>query len=151
MAAAFALLVSCALLSLSSSSTVQAQSAGDGTPKWSKRLELSDGRTFVSDGAIALDASLAKPAGIETMTKVPGAAIERYFQVPFTSEVRTSDLTARGTQYVTPDGMPLNGLYVEYLRKSVGSRLRFRMTGDRQPVVLMLDGRAIGVVMPMAK
>jgi hypothetical protein len=139
-----------ALMAFWSSAAVRAQSASDG-PKWSKRLTLSDGRTFVSDGAIALDASFVKPAGIESMIAVPGAAVERHFQAPFTSEIRASDLAARGTQYVTPEGIPLSALYVDYLRRHVGSRLRLRITGDRQPIVLMLDGRAVGVVMPMAK
>ena len=140
------------LLTLWPSMEVRGQSAAEGAPTWSKRLQLSDGRMFVSDGAFALDASIADRPATETLTNVPGSAIERYFQAPFTSEIRLSSLTSRGGRYVTPDGIPLNSLYIDYLRRtSAGRRLRLRISGDRQPIVLMLDGRAVGVVMPMAK
>jgi hypothetical protein len=124
---------------------------GDATPKWSKRLQLSDGRTFVSDGAIALDSSFADVAALDNLTSIPPAAVEKYFKAAFTSEIRASDLTARGSQYLTPEGIPVSGLYIDYLRRKVGRDLRLRITGDRQPILLMLDDRPIGVVMPMAK
>src|SRR5262245_56570279 len=35
-----------------------------GDPQWQGILRLSDGRTFVTDGGLAIDAALAKPAAL---------------------------------------------------------------------------------------
>jgi len=53
-------------------------SAGD--PVWQRTLHLSDGRTFVTDGGIAMDAALAKPASLPSQTLPEASAkyIERY-------------------------------------------------------------------------
>lgn len=127
-----------------------ADDAGD--PTWTRRLQLADGRTFVSDGAMAVDAAIAKPSGIEAMQAVPGAVIDRYLQAPFATEVRATALTPNGGRYVTPNGTLLGSRYVDFLRRKVAQRnLRFRLNGDRDPVVVVLDGRPIAVLMPMAK
>lgn len=124
----------------------------NGDPVWNKRLQLADGRMFVSDGAFAIDASIAKVTALASMTNVPGAVIDRFLQAPVVKEVRLTDLVSSGGHYVTPDGMRLNRRYVDYLRRTVAARrVGLRVTGDLQPIIVTLETRAIGVLMPMAK
>jgi hypothetical protein len=71
---------------------------------------------------------------------------------PFTAEFRSAQLVTRGKHYATPDGVVLNRLYVDYLRRTVAAgRLSFRVNGPTAAVVAALDGRPIAVVMPMAQ
>lgn len=127
-----------------------ADQAGDAT--WTRRLQLADGRTFVTDGAMAIDAAIAKPANLAALQAVPGAVIDRYLQAPFATEVRATALTPNGGRYATPNGTLLSSRYVDFLRRTVAQRnLRFRLNGDRDPVVVVLDGRPIAVLMPIAK
>ncbi len=126
--------------------------AGASAPAWNKRSRLTDGRTFVTDGAIALDAAIARPASLDTLTEMPPAAIERLLKSPFTTEIRFSVLSARERGYVTPDGVLLKRSYVEFLRRNAGaSRLMFRAKGPTDPVVIVVDGQTVGVLMPMAR
>jgi hypothetical protein len=126
--------------------------AGASAPAWNKRSRLTDGRTFVTDGAIALDAAIARPASLDTLTEMPPAAIERLLKSPFTTEIRFSVLSARERGYVTPDGVLLKRTYVEFLRRNAGaSRLMFRAKGPTDPVVIVVDGQTVGVLMPMAR
>ena len=127
---------------------------GASTPAWSKRLQLPDGRTFVSDGAIALDADVAKPDTLPSgqLPAATGANIGKMLDAPFTAEFRSAQLVTRGKHYATPDGVMLNHLYVDFLRRMVDSaRLSFRVNGPRAAVVAALDGRPIAVVMPIAQ
>ena len=50
-----------------------------------------------------------------------------------------------------PNGIALNATYVSYLRRILSGSTRFRMTGDLQPVVIVADGKAVGVLMPVKK
>jgi hypothetical protein len=128
--------------------------AGASAPAWSKRMQLPDGRTFVSDGAIALDAAVAKPATLPSvqLPAATGANIGKMLDAPFTAEFRSAQLVTRGKHYATPDGVVLNRLYVDYLRRTVAAgRLSFRVNGPTAAVVAALDGRPVAVVMPMAQ
>jgi hypothetical protein len=127
---------------------------GASAPSWSKRLQLPDGRTFVSDGAIALDVAVAKPATLPSvqLPAATGANIGRMLDAPFAAEFRSAQLVTRGQHYSTPDGVVLNRLYVDYLRRMVAAgRLSFRVNGPTAAVIATLDGRPIAVVMPMAQ
>ena len=129
-----------------------ASAKGDGAPVFTKRLQLADGRTFVSDGALAIDDGIAKVKNLSELTAVPGAVLDKFIQAPFTSESSGSDLSSRGGNYTTPDGTLLAARYIDYLRQHTAlRRLRFRVSGVRQPVILVLDGRAVGVLMPLAQ
>lgn len=127
---------------------------GASAPAWSKRLQLPDGRTFVSDGAIALDVAVAKPATLPSvqLPAATGANIGKMLGAPFAAEFRSAQLMTRGKHYATPDGVVLNRLYVDYLRRMVaGGRLSFRVNGPTAAVIAALDGRPVAVVMPMAQ
>ena len=143
--------LSAALLTSTSIGLAQPVPA-DGPPVFNKRLQLADGRTFVSDGALAIDAAIAKPGDISKFVAIPGSVLDRFIQAPFSKEYPASDLSQQGNRYVLPDGLPLSARYVDYLRQHTTlRRLALRVSGDRSPVIVMLDGRAIAIVMPMAK
>jgi len=65
-------------------------------------------------------------------------------------ECALSKLTRRGEAYAAPNGVTLNPTYIEYLRRTLPeSRVRLRMKGLTEPVVILLDGKPIGLLMPM--
>jgi hypothetical protein len=83
----------------------QSLMAGD-APAWNRVLKLSDGRTFVTNGHIALD------------------------------------------RYVAPSGLWLNMDYIDYLRRVLPAA-RLRTKRDLDPVVIVLDGKPVGLVMAL--
>jgi hypothetical protein len=129
-------------------------SAGD--PVWQRTLHLSDGRTFVTDGGIAIDAALAKPASLPTPALPDASAktIEKYLAATLKDEFSVSELTANpnGRTYASPSGLLLNSTYVNFLRRVLPNRtLRFRMETELTPMVIMSDGKAVGVLMGVKK
>jgi len=84
----------------------------------------------------------------------PGKVIENYFNLPHKDEYRFSDLKApgNGRTYTTPSGIPLNATYIDYLRRILPLQsARFRMGGELEPVLILVDGKAVGVLMPVRK
>ena len=125
-------------------------SAGD--PVWQRTLHLSDGRTFVTDGGIAMDAALARPASLPAQTLPAASAqyIEKYLTATLKDEFALADLTANpnGRTYAAPSGLLLNSTYVNFLRRVLPNRtLRFRMEAELTPMVIVSDGKAVGVLM----
>jgi hypothetical protein len=121
---------------------------------WNKMFRLSDARLFVTDGAITLDAELAKPRELPD-TELPastGQVMERYMAAELPDEFALRDLE-RGTRpetYEAPSGVTLAGKYVEFLRRVV-PRASLRMKGDLEPVVILSDGKAVGLVMAVRR
>lgn len=125
------------------------ETASDGTPTWKWRIQVKDGRTFVTDGAFAIDAAIARPAVLPTA--IP-ATVDRFLEAPFEHEFGARDLTAALRHYATPNGVTMNSKYVDYLKRLVAARqLRFRVATAREPVVVAVDGKPIAVLMPMAR
>lgn len=126
----------------------------DGEPRWSRTLTLSDGRTFISDGALALDAAVVKEAPQEKLTGASSRAIEKFLAAPPKDEYAYSQLS-KGRfprSYAAPSGVTLNADYVDYLARTLGKgKLRLRMNGLRDPIVIVAGGKAVGVVMPLAQ
>jgi hypothetical protein len=124
-----------------------------GSPlSWQQLVRLHDGRTFVSDGRFALDAELAKPAVMpsQVLQEPIAKLIEGYVTAELPDEFGFSQLTRGGKNYTAPSGVLLNSMYVDYLRRALpASRLRFRMKSDSEPIVILLDGKAVGLLMPM--
>ena len=121
-------------------------------PVWQGLILMDDGRTFVTDGALVIDAALAKPAKLPER-KIPGKVMLDYFNATYTDECglrylrRTSDRA-----YATPSGIALNSTYVNYLGRILPSRsTSLRMTAPRQPVLIVVNGKPAGVLMPMAQ
>jgi hypothetical protein len=115
-------------------------------------VHLHDGRTFISDGAVALDAALTKATSSESQVLPEASAkiIEGYLTAELPDEFASYQLSRRGETYVAPSGVALNPIYIDYLRRTLPeSRLRFRMKSDLEPVVVLLDGKAVGLLMPI--
>lgn len=122
-----------------------------GDPTWQGLVRLRDGRTFVTDGGLAIDAALAKPDP-PPQRELPGKVLEDYLGAPHKDECGLNDLdaSASGRTYTTPSGIALNATYIRYLRRILpAAAVRFRMTGPVQPVVIVAAGRAVGVLMPV--
>jgi hypothetical protein len=124
----------------------------DGAPIWTRVVRLSDGRTFVTDGAITLDAALAKPKTLPTVVlpEATGKVIEKYLAAPLENEYSYSQLSTGKypRSYVAPSGIFLGADYVEYLARTLGKRnLRLRMKGELDPIVVLVSGKPVGLVM----
>ena len=114
---------------------------------------MSDGRTFITDGGLAIDVALAKPAKLPER-ELSGKVLEKYLSAAHPDEYGFGDLTAAasGKTYTTPKGIPLNATYIDYLRRILPARgVRFRMSGELQPVVIFANGQTVGVLMPVRK
>jgi hypothetical protein len=121
-----------------------------GDPAWQGTVRMSDGRTFITDGGLAVDAAIAKPAALPAR-ELAGKVLETYMKTPHTSEYGFADLTraANGKTYTSPNGIALNATYISYLRRIAPRTARFRMAGASQPIVLVADGSPIAVLMPV--
>ena len=123
-----------------------------GDPVWQRTVHLSDGRTFVTDGGIAIDAAVAKPSALPSQTLPEASAkfIEKYLAATLKDEFGLSALTANpnGRTYAAPSGLLLSSTYVNFLRRVLPNRTRrFRMEAELTPMVIVSDGKAVGVLM----
>jgi hypothetical protein len=123
-----------------------------GDPVWQAKLQLTDGRVFVTDGGLAIDAALAKPSPLPERT-VPSKILEDAFAADHKDEYRLSDLAAgaNGRSYVAPNGIPLSSTYVNFLRRVAPRSVRLRMIAPMRPVIVMDGDKPIGVLMPVAR
>ena len=122
-----------------------------GDPSWQGIVRLSDGRTFVTDGGLAIDAALAKPARLPDR-ELAAKVLESYLGASHKDEYGFSDLNAAGSgrTYTAPSGIVLNATYINYLRRILPTgSVRFRMTEGLQPVVVLANGKVVGVLMPV--
>ena len=123
-----------------------------GEPPWNRTFKLSDGRTFVTDGALMIDAALAKPASLPGEVQISQKVIEGYLASPRKDEYGLRDLLPAVDlrTYTAPSGIVLNSTYVNYLRRTLPAA-RLRMTGALDPVQIVVSGKTVGVVMPVKK
>jgi hypothetical protein len=124
-----------------------------GDPAWQGTVRMSDGRTFITDGGLAVDAAFAKPATLPAR-EVASKVLEGYLKASHRNEYGFDDLTAAptGKTYTSPSGIALNATYVNYLRRVAPRGARFRMTEGTQPIVVVAaDGHPIAVLMPVKK
>jgi hypothetical protein len=117
---------------------------------WTRIVHLRDGRTFVSDGAIALDVEVAKPnvSPSHVLAEASAKVIEDYLTAELPDDFALSQLIRRGDVYAAPSGVTLNPIYIDYLRRALPES-RLRMKGSSEPVVIELNGKAVGLLMPM--
>jgi len=68
----------------------------DGAPVWNRMFHLPDGRTFVTDGAIMLDAALAKPAALpaQVLPESTGKVMAKHMAAPLEHEYPLARLAA---------------------------------------------------------
>jgi len=129
---------------------------GSAGPTWQRTLRLSDGRTLVTDGGLAIDAALAKAAALpaDVLPQASASLIERHMAAQSPDEFGLSELSPRpdARTYRTPSGVDLNQTYIDFLRRTLPpARVRLRTRGRLEPVVILLDGRPVGVFMPVAR
>jgi hypothetical protein len=122
-------------------------------PAWTQKVKLPppDGRTFVSDGGLVLDVEIAKPAvrPSESMAADMGKAVAGYLSGYYTTEFGLSDLHDGPSPAVVvgPQGFAVSRNYVTFLTR-YAPRVRLRVKGDGYPVLLVLDGRNVGLLLP---
>jgi hypothetical protein len=121
-----------------------------GDPVWQGTLRTSDGRTFITDGGLAVDAAFARPAALPAR-ELPAKLLEDYLKAAHKDEYGFADLTLAATAktYTSPSGVALNATYIDYLRRAAPRGSRFRMTAGVQPIVVVADGSPIAVLMPV--
>ncbi|HEX5214083.1 MAG TPA: hypothetical protein VFV98_01400 [Vicinamibacterales bacterium] len=122
-------------------------------PVWAGSVQMPDGRTFVTDGGLAVDVAVTKPEPMPSasLPAETGKVFESHLKASHTDEIDLADLKPgeHKNTFVGPRGIGVSGNYVNYLRKAIPkSRLRFR--SDKDPIVIVLDGRAVGLLMPLA-
>jgi len=127
-----------------------------GDPVWQRTLHLSDGRTFVTDGALAIDAAIAKPASLpeSTLPAASATRVESYLAASLKDECAFADLKANadGRTYTAPSGLRLNATYVDFLKRKLSTRsLRIRMGEELQPMVILFEGKRVGVLMAVKR
>jgi hypothetical protein len=121
---------------------------------WNRMFRIPDGRLFVTDGGFMLDAELAKPRVLPG-TEMPastGELMDRHMAAERLIEIELDDLK-HGTQkqtYEAPNGLPFAAKYVEFLREAVPDA-SLRVGNDLEPVVIMADGKPVGLVMAKAR
>lgn len=124
-------------------------------PVWTQTVKLPppDGRTLVTDGRLALEIAVAKPAVRPSASLPPDAAkaFASYLAASYPTEFGLEDLHEGKTQtlFIGPGNLGLSTHYVLFLRRNL-PKIRFRAKGSSDPVILVLDGRTVGLVMPMA-
>jgi hypothetical protein len=138
--------------SLRQTGTPPRPGSGGAPPLWRRVVKLTDGRSFITDGGMTLDVALAKPATLPTDVVSGGVAkvVEGYLSAQLPNEIGLNDLGRRGSSYGGPGGVLLNVGYIDYLRNVLPARrVRLRTKTDTDPVIVVLDGRAVGLVMPV--
>lgn len=123
-----------------------------GDPVWQGILRLPDGRTFVTDGGLVIDAAIARPASLPGR-EFPPKLLQSFFGAPHEHEYGFEDFhaAATGKTYTTPEGVGLNATYVDFLRRVLPRSARFRLGGATGPIVVTVDGNAVGAFMPVAQ
>ena len=106
---------------------------------------MPDGRTFVTDGGLSIDAALVKPASMpEKLPPASATQIDRLLATPYENETTLGDLRAGNAPntFTTKDGVILNGNYITLLRSVLApGRTRLRTRGKTDPVVVVQDGQ----------
>src|SRR5688500_10495190 len=75
-----------------------------GDPVWQGIVRASDGRTFITDGGLAIDTALAKPATIPKR-EFPGRVLDGQLAAAYVAEYRFGDLRVEkpSRTYVSPN------------------------------------------------
>ena len=122
-------------------------------PAWTHKVKLPppDGRTFVSDGGLVLDVEVAKPAVRPSRIDAGrhGHGGRRLPVGLLPDRVRPVGL-AEGPSpavFVGPQGFAVSRNYVTFLTR-YAPRVRLRTKGAGYPVLLVLDQRNIGLLLP---
>ena len=125
-------------------------------PTWSRAIKMPDGRTFVTDGGLMIDAAVARPATMPSVV-LPvenGKLMAQRFDAPFDKEFGLAALRpgSAANSLETPTGITLNGNYVAFLGRVLPiGRTTLRTKGNMDPVIVVTDGKPVAIMMPLAK
>jgi hypothetical protein len=147
-----------AVAAITPSPSAQAPPASDPrivqtVPAWTHKVKLPppDGRTFVSDGGLVIDVEVAKPAmrPSQNMAADMGTAVAGYLSGYYPTEFGLGDLREGESRnvFVGPQGFAVSRNYVTFLTR-YAPRVRLRTKGQGYPVLLVRDGRNIGLLLP---
>jgi len=78
--------------------------------------------------------------------------VEGCLTAPLSDQIGLSELKhdADSQKYVGPGGLLLNAVHVNYLHRTTPrAQLRFRMRSGLESVVILLDSKPVGLLMPM--
>jgi hypothetical protein len=122
-------------------------------PAWTQKVKLPppDGRTFVTDGGLVIDMGIAKPAmrPSQDMPADMGTAVAGYLSGYYPTEFGLADLRDGPSPAVVvgPEGFAVSRNYVTFLTR-YAPRVRLRTKGKGYPVLLVLDQRNVGLLLP---
>lgn len=121
---------------------------------WNRTFRMPDGRMFVTDGAMMLDESLAKPRETPDVELPPstGETMQRRMAIERPGEftLRQLEPGSRPNTYEAPNGTLLAAKYVLLLRDAVPAA-SLRIGNDLDGVLIVHDGAAVGLVMPISR
>ena len=81
-----------------------------------------------------------------------GPVVDKHLRAAWPDEFTPRQLSKgpRPGMYVSPSGVVLSALYVDYLHRTLpAGQWRLRMKGTYEPVVILVNGTPVGVVMAM--
>ena len=142
------------LLATASFGSALAQPSSSEEVVWNRLFRMPDGRVFVTDGAMMLDESIAMPQPVPSL-ELPastGDTMQQRMTIDRPDEFTLRQLQpgSRPNTYEAPNGTLLAAKYVELLRDTVpGASLR--IGNDLDGVVIVHDGAAVGLVMPVSR
>lgn len=119
--------------------------------EWRAYCDLDDGRRFLTDGRLMLEASYV-PSAVLPERKLPPERAERLLAWKTDREFLVTDLKreAPDGHYRGLDSIQLSRVYVEFLRAlPLRKTLRFRAKGPDDPVLLLDGAKVVGAVMPL--
>jgi hypothetical protein len=120
---------------------------------WSRLFSLEDGRIVVSDGALMLDVKFANLPELPESGPYPASPVlGQYMAAERPDEYELDDLEKgrKPQTYEAPSGLTIAAKYIEFLQDKVPDA-SLRMQGDLDPVIIVVDGQAIGLVMAMKR
>ena len=120
------------------------------TPQWSHLLVVSDGREFVTDGAIVYNTRLLNNPQIPSQ-RIDGGRVERLLAAPLREGYSLDALSPSGEKYwVGPDQAVYRARDVEFLRATLpgSSHIRLHATLRNEPVVITYKRAPVGLLFP---
>ena len=119
--------------------------------QWRAYSEFSDGRRFISDGALLFDSRYLPSVPLPKVSIHP-PNIQRFLDSVNDHGFDLSDLDREPPDghYIGPGPIKLNGKYIELLKTSpLEPSWRFMAKASTDPVLILDGDKVVGVVMPM--
>jgi hypothetical protein len=124
---------------------------GYSEPEWTSVVNHRDGRRFVTDGKIAIDVKFAEPKKLPTTTSASWFDSALYHHSIAEKQELFANVDIRAdpedaTVLTAPGGLVFDKAQIDYVRGKFHGRLSFWQFQRMEPVVIMVDKQAIGVL-----